>query len=129
MQRLTINVTTLYFTKPLEDFEKKANLAMKKWKLTDEEKKKLLMKLRFKFMSHEAIMKASKSPVIEPFRELFIEGLSSKLKPFEDTSNNYSVLMEPRTNYMNARTNPNGGQAQSHYDMAGPQTQQTHMAG
>lgn len=87
------------------------------------------MKLRFKFMSHEAIMKASKSPVIEPFRDFLIEGLSSKLKPFEDTSNAYSVLMEPRTNYVNARTNPNGGQAQNHFDMTGPQTQQTHMAG
>ena len=93
----------------LEDFEEKANQDMKKWKLTVEEKKNLLLKLRFKYISHEAIMKASKSPVIEPFRELFIEALSSKLKPFEDTSNSYSVLMEPRTNYLNARTHPNQG--------------------
>lgn len=40
---------------------------------------------------------------MEPFREVLMEGLSAKLKTFEDVTTNYSISMEPRTNYMNAR--------------------------
>jgi hypothetical protein len=40
---------------------------------------------------------------MEPFRDILMEGLSAKLKTFEDVSNNYSINMEPRAHYMNAR--------------------------
>ncbi len=32
-----------------------------------------------------------------------MEGLSAKLKTFEDVSNNYLINMEPRVNYMSAK--------------------------
>ena len=40
---------------------------------------------------------------MEPFREILMEGLSAKLKNFEDVSSNYSINMNPRQNYMQAR--------------------------
>lgn len=40
---------------------------------------------------------------MQPFRDILMEGLSAKLKTFEDVTTNYSISMEPRANYMNAR--------------------------
>lgn len=44
---------------------------------------------------------------MEPFKDLLMEGLSAKLKTFEDVSNNYLINMEPRINYMGARMEHN----------------------
>jgi hypothetical protein len=42
-------------------------------------------------------------PIMDPFRDLLMEGLSAKLSTFEDVSNNYVINMEPRQHYMGAR--------------------------
>ena len=50
-------------------------------------------------------MAASKEPIMEPFKEILMEGLSAKLKSFEDISSNYSILTNPRKHYAHASTN------------------------
>lgn len=50
----------IYFFNFLEDFEKDAKLRIQKFKLNPKEIKDLLLLLRYKFISHEEILKASK---------------------------------------------------------------------
>lgn len=40
--------------------------------------------------------------IMNPFRDLLMEGLSAKLKSFEDVSNTYLIKMEPRLHYASA---------------------------
>lgn len=40
--------------------------------------------------------------IMEPFRDLLMEGLSAKLKSFEDANSNYLINMEPRLHYTSA---------------------------
>jgi hypothetical protein len=46
--------------KNLVDLEKEAGKRMKRFKLNDKEKKELLLLLRYKFISHERLLTASK---------------------------------------------------------------------
>ena len=41
--------------------------------------------------------------IMEPFRDLLMEGLSAKLKSFEDANSNYLINMEPRLHYASAQ--------------------------
>ena len=81
------------------DFAKKAEEKMRISPLTVEQKKKLLLGLRFKFISHEKIMRESKHPLLVDFRDILLEGLSAKLKNFEPNSLIYSINTKPRDHY------------------------------
>lgn len=76
-----------------------AEQMMKIMPLSDEEKKKLLLALRFQYISHEKLMKESKNQILAPFRELLMEGLSAKLKSHEPSSLNFQINMNPRMYY------------------------------
>lgn len=67
--------------------------------LTDEQKKDILLCLRYKFISHEKIMREAKHPALAPFRDVLMEGLSAKLKNFEPNSLLYSINTNPRLHY------------------------------
>jgi hypothetical protein len=45
-----------------EDFEKEAKLKIQRFKLNEDQKKELLLLLRFNYISHEKILSASKVP-------------------------------------------------------------------
>lgn len=56
-------------------------------------------------MSHEELMKLSVDKDFEEARDLVLEGLSMKLKTFENTSkgddvSKLTINLEPRTNYL-----------------------------
>lgn len=67
--------------------------------LTDQQKKDLLLQIRYRYMSHEMIMNESKNPLLAPFREILLEGLSAKLKNFETSSQQYIINLAPRHHY------------------------------
>ena len=61
------------------DFAKMAETMMALVPLNEDQKKGLLLSLRFKFISHEKLMKEAKNPLLEKFRDILMEGLSAKL--------------------------------------------------
>lgn len=83
----------------MPDLAKVAEDLMKIVPLTDEQKKKLLLALRYKYISHEKIMKESKNPLLESFKDILMEGLSAKLKNFEPSSLAFQINNNPRQNY------------------------------
>lgn len=67
--------------------------------LTDDQKKNLLLALRYKYISHEKIMKESKNPLLEKFKDILMEGLSAKLKNYEPSSLAFQINTNPRQRY------------------------------
>jgi hypothetical protein len=83
------------------DFAKMAETMMALVPLNEDQKKELLLSLRFKFISHEKLMKEAKNPLLEKFRDILMEGLSAKLKNFEPNSQIYRINSKPRDRYTN----------------------------
>jgi hypothetical protein len=83
----------------LLDLAKLAEDIMKIVVLTDDQKKNLLLALRFKFISHDKLMKESKNPLLEKFKDILMEGLSAKLKNYEPSSQVFQINTNPRKYY------------------------------
>lgn len=75
---------------------------MKIMPLSDDQKKSLLLSLRYQYISHEKLMKESRNSILLPFRDLLMEGLSAKLKSHEPSSLTFQINMKPRMYYGSA---------------------------
>lgn len=83
----------------VENLEKKANLLLTNYKLSDIEKKELLNLVRLKFVSHGALINAVKEDILGPFKDMILEAISAKLAVYENTNTNYSITLQPRDCY------------------------------
>jgi len=70
-------------------------------KLSDSEKLQLLQTIKWPYLSHEELLKASTNPVISIAKDLIVEGLSIQLSSLDktNTSHSYKVSKVPRKLY------------------------------
>ena len=85
----------------IPDFAILADSMMAILPLNDDQKKQLLLALRYKYISHEKLMKEAKNPLLDKFRDVLMEGLSAKLRNFEPNSQMYIINNNPRAHYTN----------------------------
>ena len=78
------------------DLNEESEERMKLCALSDEQKKNMLLSLRYKYMSHPEILKATKLEIMAPFKDILLEALSVKLKSYEDVQNEYTIKSDPR---------------------------------
>ena len=86
----------------IPDLAQLAEQMMRLVPLTDEQKRELLLSLRYKYVSHDMIMRESKNPVLEGFRDVLLEGLSAKLGTYEPGQQVYHINNKPRLRYTNS---------------------------
>lgn len=82
-----------------DDLEKKAQLLLTNYKLSNEEKKELLNLVRLKFVSHTVLINAVKEDILGPFKDMILEAISAKLSVYENTNTDYSITLQPRDCY------------------------------
>ncbi len=56
-----------------------ASERLKNYKLTDEEKRKLLLSVRLVYVSKEELVNSSTLPLFKPHKDIFIEAIAAKL--------------------------------------------------
>ena len=88
---------------PILDLEEQAKQKLALYRLSDDEKAELVRLIRFPFLSHEAIIKASETPVFSQYKDIFLEALSSKLSNYEHIrEKQYRINTNPRASYENS---------------------------
>ncbi len=86
-----------------ENFDQKALLLLKNYKLTLEEKEKIMSLVRLPFVSHHTLIKAVKEDIISPFKDMILEAVSAKLSTYEKADTNYSIILQPRECYSESK--------------------------
>lgn len=69
-------------------------------RLTNEEKLQLVLSCRLSYVDHDFLIKVSKLPHMQEFRDIFIEGISAKLKNYEQSTAEYCINLNPRKSYI-----------------------------
>lgn len=74
-----------------------------KARLNKEERRKLYKTVRYSYMSHKELVKLSADQAFEEARDLVLEGLSLRLKTYENVDGEeevpLTINLNPRTNY------------------------------
>jgi hypothetical protein len=73
---------------------------LKNYKLSNQEKRDILKKVRLSFVSHSYLIKVTKLPLLSEFMDLILEAMSVKLSQFEPSNADYSINSRPRNRYV-----------------------------
>jgi hypothetical protein len=73
---------------------------LRNYKLSSEDKRNLLKKVRLSFVSHSYLISVTKLPILKEFIDLILEAMSLKLSRFEPSEAKYSINSTPRNKYI-----------------------------
>jgi hypothetical protein len=70
-------------------------------KLTDIDKLSILNTVRFPYLTHEELLEAAQDPLVQPAKDLILEGLSVQLSKLQSPGSKYSYRVKhaPRNSY------------------------------
>ena len=81
---------------------------LKNYKLSTDEKRDLLKKVRLSFVSHSYLIQVTREKILQEFTDLILEAMSLKLSKFENSNTDYTINCQPRNAYVpESEINPN----------------------
>ncbi|EAR87291.2 E3 ubiquitin-protein ligase HECTD1 (macronuclear) [Tetrahymena thermophila SB210] len=90
-----------------DNLESQAKERLQNFKLTQEQKKDLLLSIRLGYVSHETLLKYSNMEVFQEFKDIFLQAISSKLNFYDSQEflNKYQFNLDPRASYQDRVNN------------------------
>jgi hypothetical protein len=81
---------------------------LKNYKLSVDEKRDLLKKVRLSFVSHSYLIQVTREKILQEFTDLILEAMSLKLSKFENSNTDYTINNQPRNAFIPEQDiNPN----------------------
>lgn len=81
------------------NWDERSKKKLQNFKLNEDEKRKLLLEVRFSYVSHSYLIQVTKEPVLRGFQDLILEAMSMKLSKFEISDAEYTINCKPRNIY------------------------------
>lgn len=73
---------------------------LKNFKLTSDDKRALLKKVRLSYVSHSYLIQVTREKILQEFTDLILEAMSLKLSKFETSGTDYTIDCTPRNKYV-----------------------------
>lgn len=100
------NETTEHESKDKISFDFNWNLKsvepLENFKLSIEEKRELLKKVRLSFVSHSYLIQVTREEILQSFTDLILEAMSLKLSKFETSNTDYTINCFPRDPFISS---------------------------
>ena len=75
----------------------------KKYKLSPEEEKMLILCIRFSYLSHADLIGLTNEPIFENYKDLILQGLSARLDSYENTKDKKTIINLAPRHYLRAK--------------------------
>lgn len=73
---------------------------LQNFKLSTEQKRELLKKVRLSFVSHSYLIQVTREQILQNFTDLILEAMSLKLSKFEMSNTDYTINCAPRNPFL-----------------------------